>query len=134
MKNKDLDRPLKGYNYYIVMWHMYGLESVVDIGRIYKDAEAQEAQAVWDILSSKPKQRHTSIPTALGGIITPLLMRARYNGQRQYEIYSVRTKSDITSDDLAQMFDADPQSAAESIRRSGVKMFSDRTMNKPVIS
>ena len=55
-----------------------------------------------------------------------LLLRARFNSQRHYEIYSVEATDGITADDICEMFEADPQSAADTIRRLGHCMHSDR--------
>ena len=53
-------------------------------------------------------------------------LRARYNSQRHYEIYIITADSGITEDDIRDMFEADPQSAADTIRRIGEKYYSDR--------
>ena len=58
-------------------------------------------------------------------------LRARYNSQRHYEIYIITAVPGITEDDIRDMFEADPQTAADTIRRIGHKYYSDR-QNTPV--
>jgi hypothetical protein len=53
-------------------------------------------------------------------------LRARYNSQRHYEIYIVNTEPSINRDDLVDLFDTDPQNAADIIRRIGHCFYSDR--------
>ena len=60
-------------------------------------------------------------------------LRARYNSQRHYEIYIITADSGITEDDIRNMFEADPQTAADTIRRIGEKYYSDRATKEKLI-
>ena len=51
-------------------------------------------------------------------------LRARFNSHR--EIYIITATPGITEDDIRSMFEADPQTAADTIRRIGQKYYSDR--------
>ena len=62
-----------------------------------------------------------------------LLLRARYNSQRHYEIYSVAATDGITAEDIQDMFEASPQSAADTIRRLGHCLHSDRSEKHRVL-
>jgi hypothetical protein len=62
-----------------------------------------------------------------------LLLRARYNSQRHYEIYSVEATDGITAEDIREMFEADPQTAADTIRRLGHCLHSDRAERHRVL-
>lgn len=53
-------------------------------------------------------------------------LRARYNTQRHYEIYIITAVPGIDEDHISAMFEADPQAAADTIRRIGEKYYSDR--------
>jgi hypothetical protein len=53
-------------------------------------------------------------------------LRARYNSQRHYEIYIITATPGIDRDDIINMFKADPQYAADTIRRLGQCYYSDR--------
>ena len=53
-------------------------------------------------------------------------LRARFNSHRHYEIYIITAAAGIDENDICNMFEADPQTAAETIRRIGEKFHSDR--------
>jgi len=122
-RNTTLDRPLKGYNYYLIMWHSYGLEAIIDLGEIYRAHEDADAQKMWNILANKPQPQTQSLRTNLGQLISNCMLRARANAERGYEIYSIRTKSSIKKSDLTELFTDNPQSAADLIRARGQKLF-----------
>ena len=52
-----------------------------------------------------------------------MIIRARYNSQRQYEIYQF--VSDISEDDIKDIFENDPQIIVNFIRKHGKKIYSD---------
>ena len=53
-------------------------------------------------------------------------LRAMYNPQRNYEIYLITAIPGIDEDDIRSMFEANPQSAADTIRRIGQRFVSYR--------
>lgn len=55
-----------------------------------------------------------------------MTMRARMNTQRHYEIYAINTEDGISKEDMEEMFEQDPQYAADLIRERGTKIYSDR--------
>lgn len=97
---------------FVAVWDCYGLEYLEDI------TEIQSSQ-VWSALQGKPAEVH--LPNLMH-----LELRARYNSQRNYEIYIFNAVEGITKDDILEMFENDPQSAADTIRRIGHKFYSDR--------
>lgn len=97
---------------FLAMWDCYGLETLIDI------TETQGAK-VWATLQGKPDT--VSIPNLMH-----LELRARYNSQRHYEIYIFNAQEGITANDIRGMFDADPQTAADLIRKHGHCYYSDR--------
>ena len=97
---------------FVAMWDCHGLEYVGDV-------TAAEQDRTWSALQSKP-------PTATIPNLLHLELRARYNTQRHYEIYIFNAQEGIGAEDIREMFDADPQTAADTIRRIGQKFYSDR--------
>jgi hypothetical protein len=97
---------------FVAMWDCYGLEYLGDI-------TAAEHSSTWAALQDKPFE--VQIPN-----IMHLELRARYNSQRHYEIYIFNAKEGITAEDIREMFEVDPQTAADTIRRIGHKFYSDR--------
>lgn len=106
---------------FLVSWDMTGLEAVVDITQ-YED---WDKQVTWDILSGKDAKQNP-----LGQIYNMMMLRARFNGHRHYEIYGLTADEGIETDDIRNMFDNDPQIAADAVRRIGVKLYSDRISEK----
>lgn len=100
-------------NNFLVCWCSEGLEYVVATTEI-------ERQNIINILSDKP------IDDSLHYILNVLILRARANSQRFYEIYSVSAVDGITKEDIEEMFKNSPQEGAKTIRKLGQKIYSDR--------
>jgi hypothetical protein len=112
-------------NAYLVYWCSEGLESVMPIGQY----EQIDADNTFRMLKDQDPVRNP-----INNIIQSMVMRARYNSQRHYELYAITAVDGIDESDVREMFENNPQSAADTIRRIGVKLYSDRaTRVKPVI-
>jgi len=90
---------------FVVMWDCNGLEVVADITE-------DEQTRVWAAL--KGQKVESRLPN-----LNHLMLRARYNSQRNYEIYIVEATEGITAKDIQDMFEASPQAGADTIRRLG---------------
>jgi hypothetical protein len=108
-----------GTSTFVVVWDNTGLEYV---GNVTED----EQRRVWGELNSKPVS--SQLPN-----INHLLLRARYNSQRHYEIYMVNAVDGITTDDIREMFEASPQTAADTIRRLGHCYYSGRADTSKIL-
>ncbi len=97
---------------FVAMWDCHGLEYIGDI-------TADEQNRTWSALQGKGSS--SALPNLLH-----LELRARYNSQRHYEIYIFNAQEGITADNIKEMFEANPQHAADTIRRIGHKFYSDR--------
>ena len=98
---------------FLLMWDCYGLEVCCDV------TEARQRN-MWETLKGELPSE-SGIPS-----LGHLLLRARYNPQRNYEIYTVEAVEGITANDIREMFETDPQGAADTIRRLGSCFHSDR--------
>lgn len=107
-----------GEHQFIAMWDCHGLEYIGDI------TMAQQ-QRTWAALKGENPEIH--IPNYMH-----LELRARYNSQRHYEIYVFNAAEGISANDIRGMFDADPQAAADTIRRVGHCMYSDRRYEQDI--
>jgi hypothetical protein len=105
---------------FLIMWDQLGLECCIDV------TEDQQRR-MWQQLKGEPVSE-SAIPN-----YQHLLLRARYNSQRHYEIYSVEATDGITAEDIQEMFEANPQSAADTIRRLGHCLHSDRAEKHRVL-
>lgn len=109
-----------------------------------EDARSGQFAVMWDCHGLEAVQR---VPdpadttfALLKGVEPPKLpnllhweLRARYNNQRHYEIYVITTTPGIGEQDIREMFRANPQSAADTIRRIGHKFYSDRVQQDQVV-
>jgi len=63
-----------------------------------------------------------------------MLMRARVNSQRNYEIYSMTVENGISEEDVIDWFKSNPQNAVDLIRSRGREIYRLGNTAKPVIS
>ena len=105
---------------FLVVWDQLGLECCVDV------TEDQQRR-MWESLQGK-RVSDSRIPN-----INHILLRARFNSQRHYEIYTVEATDGITAEDIRDMFEASPQTAADTIRRLGHCIHSDRAERDRVL-
>ena len=105
---------------FLIMWCNQGLECCIDI------TEDQQ-QRMWERLKGQPL-RETAVPN-----YNHLLLRARVNSQRHYEVYTCEATDGITAEDIKEMFETSPQTAADTIRRLGHCLHSDRATNDQVL-
>jgi len=100
-------------NLFIIAWDSNGLEAVVNVTEY-------EKEMTWATLQDQ------EVPKRIGSIVNYLMLRARANSQRHYEIYTVTAVDGITDEDIRTMFEQDPQGSADLIRNRGNKIYSDR--------
>ena len=105
---------------FLVVWDNLGLEYCVDV------TEDQQRR-MWQQLKGQPVS-DSRIPN-----INHLMLRARFNSQRHYEIYMVEATDGIIADDIRDMFETSPQTAADTIRRLGHCIHSDRAERDQVL-
>jgi hypothetical protein len=97
---------------------MLGLESIFSIDDAMTQVENYEKEKVWKTLKEEAiGKKPNPIPLQM------LIMRARYNSQRSYEIYSFNTT--MSENQVRKIFAEDPQPIVEWIRENGNKIYSD---------
>ena len=108
---------------FLAMWDMTGLECLVNVSAIEKEHEKWEKENVWRILKEENKTvKPAHVPLQM------MIMRARYNSQRHYEIYTF--DSELSEKYIRKMFENDPQVIVDSIRNVGHELYSDRVLKK----
>ena len=105
------------HNRFVVMWDCNGLEAVEQL--------PNPADTTFALLKGVE-------PPKLPNILHWRL-RAQFNTQRHYEIYVFETVKGITAEDIRDMFEASPQTAADTIREIGTVFHSDRQTRKAAI-
>jgi len=118
MANEEYDSS----KWFVVMWCSEGMECVVPVTDIDRDH-------TFNLLKTGGTRGSASSQE----IVNMLMLRARFNPQRYYEIYAVSATEGIEKEDIEQMFENDPQSAADTIREKGQKIYSDRATRKAAI-
>ena len=119
------------HNVFLLSWDMTGLESLIDLTTLEKLRVEEEKIRMMKILSDPdardPGDQSGSV---LNQIVQNILLRARVNSQRHYEVYTIQTVTGITRQDLWDMFNNDPQSASELIRERGNQLYSYRVSKR----
>jgi hypothetical protein len=110
---------------YLLSWDCTGLEAVVNISDI-------EKEEMWATLKETKENPNKGRTNTVGGIVNMIVLRARFNSQRHYEIYCIDTEDHITAEDFRTMFDKDPQHTADLIRERGRKLSSDRQKDNEI--
>ena len=104
----------------LIMWDNLGLEYCEDITK-------REQAQMWSTL----KGQEASLGTYPS--LNSLVLRARFNPQRHYEIYTVTVDHTITASDMISMFEDAPQAMADLIRERGRQLYSDRDKKNRVV-
>jgi hypothetical protein len=118
----------KSVKNFIAMWDNTGLECIFDVDAEMAQRDAYEKCKLWNILKDeKMLEYRPSIP------LQSMILRAKYNNQRHYEIYQFVTDG-LDMDDVKSMFEDNPQFIVNHIRKNGKKIFSERfQLDKSVI-
>jgi hypothetical protein len=117
-------------NTYIISWNQTGLEAVVDITENIARGNAFEREKIWDLLKDPGRTPHNEWVHEVNHMVGMMMIRARANPQRHYEIYCINTDAGITKQDMVNMFGDTPQTAADLIRERGNRLYSDRASKR----
>ena len=102
---------------------MTGLECLINVTEIEKKHEQWEKENIFRNLKEQKQTIKTEhVPLEM------MIMRARVNSQRCYEIYAF--DSELSEQDIRETFEDSPQVIADAIRNVGHKFFSDRANKK----
>jgi hypothetical protein len=115
---------MKTQNAYLIYWSSEGLESVTPIGQY----EQIDVDNTFRILRDEDPLRNP-----VNTLVQTMILRARYNSHRHYELYAITAMDGITGPDIESMFEVAPNEAAKTIRSIGIKLYSDRAAKKRVV-
>ncbi len=104
---------------FLFMWDMYGLEHCEDV-------TAVEKRNMMHALKGERLERPINI--------NAMLLRARFNSQRNYEIYTMTVEQGITEQDVIVWFNSDPQQAVDQIRDRGRRLYGESKRAEPIIN
>jgi hypothetical protein len=103
---------------FLFMWDIYGLEFCQDVTKV-------EKRNMMKALKNEQLERPFNL--------NALLLRARFNTQRNYEIYTMTVEQGITEEDVIEWFNSDPQNAVDQIRARGRRLYGEPARVEPVI-
>lgn len=104
-------------NAFIFSWDHCGIESIIPISKY----EHHDKENTIRMLKGDDPIRNP-----LHGIIQSLILRARYNTHRHYEIYAIDCSKELDEEFWLKQWNENPQFTADLIRERGHKIFSDR--------
>ena len=104
-------------NAFLFSWCEEGIEAIVPITQ-YEDYEEKQ---VFNILKTNQVPKCPLDPT-----LNAILMRARFNHQRHYEVYVIDCDESFTEDGWRKLWEESPQTCADLVRKRGIKLHSDR--------
>jgi hypothetical protein len=104
-------------NAFLVYWCEEGLESVIPI----TEYEQWDRDNTFRVLNNQEPVRNP-----MNSLIQNMMLRARVNEQRHYELYAIDCDNNISKQDIERMFETEPQAAAELFRSRGHRLYSDR--------
>lgn len=105
-------------NAFIFVWDEFGIESIIPITK-YEEVDKLNT---WSRIKGEDPIRNP-----LDTIIRNLLMRARFNNQRAYEIYAVDCNPEFTESYWQDQWNTYPQECANIVREKGEKLYSNRS-------
>jgi hypothetical protein len=104
-------------NAFLFAWDQLGIESIIPI----TEYEHWDKQNLMRILKEEETVRNP-----LDSIVRNLILRARVNTQRHYEIYAVDCSPELDVEFWREQWQEHPQFTANLIRERGHKLYSDR--------
>lgn len=111
--------------YFIAYWCSEGFEYLADI----TDHQYWEANNTALVLAGQAPDSHNK----LSAKIVAMKLRAQFNQQRNYELYTFTATDSIQEHDLKEWAERDPQSLVEWIRENGLAIVKRATATKQVI-
>ena len=106
--------------YFLISFDCNGLECLQDISEYHPDN--WDKNQLMGIMMGKAYKK-----APVHQQIAQMIMRAKFNPQRNYEIYIQQADDEITAADFASAFNDNPQYWADYIREHhSVKLYSDR--------
>lgn len=111
-------------NAFIFSWDCNGIEAIIPITQY----EKWDQENLIRLLKNEDKKSNP-----LNTIIRTLIMRARFNTQRHYEIYAVDCDSSLDEEFWKEQWSSAPQETADLIREKGHKLYSDRRQTQYTI-
>lgn len=103
---------------FLAMWDIYGLEAIYDLEPARAEIEKWEKDNLFAMIK---EEEHKPKPKPIP--LQQMILRARTNPQRSYEIYEFNSTFNMT--EVKELFKTKPQVVVNWIRENGYKVYSD---------
>lgn len=113
-------------NKFLLSWDCYGLEACVDITEDVGRGNDFEKESLFQRIANPNEEPHNEHVMKLNKMIHMMQLRARFNPQRNYEIYMLNAKKGVSKADIEQWFQDSPQAAVDRVREIGIQLLSHR--------
>jgi hypothetical protein len=120
-------------NLFVVSWDNTGLEACIDLTEDRNSSDNFEQEKIFDLIRDPEKTPVNEPLRRVNQLVSMMILRAKANPQRHYEIYTVTTTKDVTAQNLRDLFETAPQAAADMIRERGNRLYSDRANQKNIV-
>lgn len=111
---------------FLLSWDCYGLEACVDITEDVERGNDFEKESLFERIKNPNEEPHNEYVSKLNKMIHMMQLRARFNPQRNYEIYMINATEGVSKEDIVQWFEGSPQAAADRCREIGTQLLSHR--------
>ena len=112
---------------FLAMWSSEGLECIFNLSEWKVKDDLWEQSKIWSTLKDEAHHPRELVP------LQQMILRAKFNTQRFYEIYTFRTDPGIDEETVRELFETSPQFIVDFIRKNGTQVYSDRATHPPVI-
>ena len=112
-------------NAFIFSWDEEGIDSIVPITQY----ENWDAENTFRVLADQ-----SAVRNPLNSILQSMLIRARVNSQRHYEIYAIDCDTNLDEEFWREQWKSAPQATADLVRERGEKIYCNRKTRKVVIT
>jgi hypothetical protein len=85
-----------------------------------------EKESLFERIKNPDDEPHNEHVAKLNKMVHMMQLRARFNPQRNYEIYMINATDGVSKEDIEQWFEASPQEAANRCRDIGTQLLSHR--------
>lgn len=100
-----------GYHRFIISWDDLGVEAVHDIN-------AEQSKRVEAALREEAYEHQDPVQ-----LLEMILLRARFNTPRNYNVYAINMPDHLTEDAVRLMFEENPEIMFELVKKKGVKFY-----------
>lgn len=120
---------------WLMSWDEDGLEALVNVTDMENKSVSEDERVVWETLkASKGEEvQSNTVKSEMNRIFQSILLRAQFNAQRHYEVYSVGIDAGISEDSIQHMFKENPQGIVDLVRARGTQHYSNRRNTKVAI-